>query len=174
LTIHIRVPAAQSPQELGRSGDSRILGITLRSLALEAPKLQESACLPPSCLRWMAEQNPYIPGQVGQYQGAKLVSDGRAGFLTGGPFLSMQPGKYRLRVFGTAQEVTGAWADIVDKQMEKTILQPTAFSPSAKAAETLMDQEVSIDSEVNNLEVRIFSGAQSDLQLKGYELIPVK
>jgi hypothetical protein len=174
LTVRILVPAAQSPQELGRSSDARKLGIALRSLELEAPKLHAFACLPPSCLRWMAAQNPYISRQVGQYQDASFVSDGHAGFLTAGPFLRMQSGKYRLRIFGTGQEVAGAWADIVDNQIEKTILGPTAFSPSTKAAETLMDREVSIDSEVNNLGVRIFAGAQSDLQLKGYELIPVK
>lgn len=116
----------------------------------------------------------FMPRQVGQMTNEGLKSDGRAGFLSFGPYSPMKAGEYRLVVKGSASAVDSAWVDVVS---QKGTVQHAKF-PLAVTTEgvsgVLADGLVRLEAPVDDLEVRVYVGAQDRVQLEGYELTPVE
>ncbi|SHJ01087.1 hypothetical protein [Desulfofundulus thermosubterraneus] len=112
--------------------------------------------------------------QVGILKEGRLVSDGRAGFLLFGPYSPVKAGEYRLVVKGSASAVDSAWVDVVS---QKGTVQHAKF-PLAVTTEgisgVLADGLVRLEAPVDDLEVRVYVGAQDRVQLEGYELTPVE
>lgn len=122
-------------------------------------------CMPPECLR-MTAGDPRIGNQVGGLERNMLRSDGRAGFLMFGPYQSMSPGKYELRVYGDTENLSGGRIDVVDST--HVLLAPTPLN--RPAAGILFSGDVDFREPVERLEVRIFTDAGDRVAVRRYEL----
>lgn len=124
-------------------------------------------CTPPECLK-TSGFDPNTPHQVGKLEGRALVSDGRPGFLLYGPYVAMQAGKYRLKVYGQAERADSAWVDVVS---DKGKTQHAKF-PIAQGSGTLAQGEVELQAQVSDLEVRVYVDPNAKVKLEGYEFKP--
>lgn len=112
-----------------------------------------------------------MPSQVGRFDNGVLVTTGNAGFLVYGPYVPVNAGEYRLVVNGAASSVASAWVDVASGSIQhaKFPLSETQESETGVLASGL----VVLDNSVSDLEVRVFVGAEDEVRLEGYELVPV-
>ncbi|WP_442498293.1 ArnT family glycosyltransferase [Methylobacter sp. sgz302048] len=157
----LSVPDAISPKDLQGSNDPRILGVALSEITLDGELSVNGAEL----LR--------LPKTVGRIEGSAIISDGREGFLAFGPYQSAAVGKYKLILRGKSGKLDSAFVDIVSSQGTvqhgKFILQPTVHDGGV-----LAEGQVQLDAPVEDIEIRVYVGAEDDVTLEGYELMPVE
>ena len=84
-----------------------------RLALLEASEstIRKKFCLPPNCLK----RGGFVsstPSLVGTVQEGRLKSNGKAGFLHFGPYVSMEAGHYKLLVRGKGNMTSSAWVDV--------------------------------------------------------------
>jgi hypothetical protein len=167
--VSIEVPEATSPKDLGESQDSRILGVALHSIELMHQEKNASS----EGLRRQEFTEDTLLTQVGSVENGAVVTTGQAGFLIYGPYEPVEAGKYRLVLKGAGSSLASAWADVVSG---KGTVQHAKFPLSQseeKNADILLSEQLTIESPVEDLEVRIHVGDKDDLRLTGYELKPV-
>lgn len=131
-------------------------------------------CLP----SWSVRSDKFYPEkvltQVGIVEDGALLTTGTKGFLHFGPYKSLQGGEYRIVVNGTAAMVRSAWVDVVSK---KGTVQHDKFSLSSATGGkpgVLLDDRIKLDVPVDDIEIRVFVGAEDDVRLAGYEVVPVQ
>jgi hypothetical protein len=134
--------------------------------------IKKTLCIPPKCLK-RTEFDSSTLSRVGRYQDGLLLSNGNSGFIHFGPYVSMDGGRYRLLVRGTAKATSSAWVDVVS---DKGTFQHGKFAltQTAHGIGILANGEIQLDSPVNDIEVRVYVGAEDQITLEGYELVPVE
>lgn len=132
----------------------------------------KTACLPPICLKQQSFTESKF-SQVGKIKNAELVSDGRIGFLIFGPYEPMKAGSYSLVVRGKGNLTETAWVDVVSKEKEG-LVEHAKFSLLSSIYNNegfLFKGNVTLNSSVEYIEVRIFVGERDIIHLNSYELI---
>ncbi len=112
--------------------------------------------------------------QVGRVEKNVMFTTSQAGFLAYGPYQPLNAERYRLTVKGEASAIKDAWVDVVS---HKGTIQHAKFPLSIAGngpTGVLATGEVSLDSSVDDIEVRVHVGASDVVRLNGYELIVVK
>jgi hypothetical protein len=134
--------------------------------------IKKTLCIPPKCLKRVGFA-PSTLSRVGKYQDGLLLSNGNSGFIHFGPYVSMGAGRYRLLVRGAAEATSSAWVDVVS---DKGTVQHGKFAltQTAPGIGVLADEEIQLDSPVGDIEVRVYVGAEDQIKLEGYELVPVE
>jgi hypothetical protein len=134
-------------------------------------KIAKANCLPPDCLK-RSNFNTTTPSLVGIVKDAKLYSDGRAGFMLFGPYVPMNAGQYTFQVFGSGNLPSSVWVDVVSS---KGTVQHGKFALSQETQQghTLLKGKIKIEKEAEDVEVRVYVGADDELILSGYELVPI-
>ncbi len=113
-----------------------------------------------------------LPKQVGVVQTGELISTGQAGLLAYGPYLPLVAGDYHLIVHGTASKAATAWVDMVGNKGTIEYLRiPISTVPEGSPG-VIAEGWIRIAVPVNDIEVRIYVGANDVVRISGYELIP--
>lgn len=131
-------------------------------------------------LSWQASNRYWFPAndlrlkhQVGTFDRQQLVTDGRSGFLVFGPYASVPAGSYRLHVFGQWCGTTGtaAWLDVVTghggHQAAHVELLPGAQPLDGRLA----DVGFELETDAQDLEIRLWVPAEAQLVIHGFELL---
>jgi len=114
-----------------------------------------------------------LPSKVGKFRDGSLVSTGREGFLVSGPpYVHMNAGEYSLVIRGATTSISSAWVDVASGG-GKVQYAKFALTPTAGETGVLASGRVSLNKKVGDLEVRVYVGADDDVRLDGYELVPV-
>jgi hypothetical protein len=109
-----------------------------------------------------------LPSQVGLIADGVKKSNGSPGFLAFGPYASLDAGSYRLDVFGSSGAIAGAFADVTSSGGHKVYAK---FNLQPGAGEVLLrDGKFSIPKDAYDVEVRVWVGEGTRLDLKGYRL----
>jgi hypothetical protein len=132
-------------------------------------RIAKGMCLAPLCIE-AKELSPDTPHQVGRYENGALHSDGRAGFLLFGPYVSLQAGKYHLAVKGSVKSSDGAWADVVS-QHGQVVHGRFPVLEKEDGSGMLLDTEITIDNHADDVEVRLFVNEGSLLHVSAYKLL---
>lgn len=128
-------------------------------------------CLSGECIR-NRQIGSAASSQVGLLKNGQLVTTGKVGYLHFGPYLPLKGGDYILNIHGTAMVVNEAWADVVSQKGQ--FLHGKFKIPASGSADgnLLANQPVHIAESVEDVEIRIKVGADDQLILSGYELLP--
>jgi hypothetical protein len=136
---------------------------------LEIPEICES----PVCLQWVASSGRKIFTQVGRQTETFITTNHQKGYLLHGPYRPMAAGSYRLRLHGVASNSAGVWVDVVADSGRTVFSRFELLEPSGKDG-LLLENDVILERDVADLEVRIFVEAESELRITSYELTPVQ
>ena len=111
---------------------------------------------------------------AGVREGAVIKANGKAGFLVYGPYISLEPGEYRLvgkgELYGQAK-VLGTIEVAAD--LGKRILAVKSIVAGQNATGDIVSLDFKIEKPVNNVEFRINILAQTSGYFKAYELTQV-
>lgn len=134
--------------------------------------VRKHLCMLPDCLRQVGFVSS-TPSLVGTVQKGKLASSGKAGILHFGPYVPMKAGHYKLLVHGKSDITSSAWVDVVSGRGKieygKFTLHPTLHDGGL-----LAEGQIQLDAPVEDIEIRMYVGAEDDVTLEGYELVPVE
>lgn len=168
--VRISIPDAASPKALEQSSDPRVLGIALRSIQIadKKPDVRMGTVL------HMDGFTREALSQVGSLKDSALVTTGREGFLSFGPYATMGSGKYRLVVKGTAEVIESAWVDVVSGSGAVEHARFELSSSFYDETGVLAAGTVILPEAVDDLEVRIYVGEGDSVRLDGYKLVPVR
>ncbi|MGR8941405.1 MAG: hypothetical protein ACU83P_07425, partial [Gammaproteobacteria bacterium] len=137
----------------------------------ELVPISKENCLPPACLKstYFSSNTPF---EVANVKKGKLYSDGKAGFLLFGPYVPINAGQYVVKVYGRASSAKSAWVDVVSG---KGTIQHGKFAinPKIQDPHILATGWVKIEKKAQDLEVRVYVGAEDEIILEGYELVPI-
>ena len=127
-------------------------------------------------LYWRGNQKP-VGSQVGIHTDSGMQTDGRAGYLMFGPYRQIKSGNYTLRVMGkinaNSEKVV---VDVVGRLGQQTFarFEGLGLPKNSNAADNvLLEEEVTLDEEVDDLEIRIRVDDKADIFIEGYSLLPV-
>lgn len=109
-----------------------------------------------------------LPNLVGVSKFGERVSDGRAGFLAFGPHAPFKKGTYELTVYGSSKPSNGSYIEVVSNG--GNILHARFDIQNTNSKSLLENGLVNISDNVEDIEVRIWSGENDSLILSGYEL----
>lgn len=116
--------------------------------------------------------HPRLHSQVGQKVGRRIWTLGKAGFLLYGPYIGLAAGAYRAAVFGQVNlpdGLGGAWMDVV-AQKGSLQLANTRLSTNVRQPELLGEITFTLNGYTEDVEVRVWVGADSDLQVAGIRI----
>lgn len=144
----------------------------LAKQGLPEATIRKKFCLPPNCLKRRGFTSS-TPSLVGKVQDGQLISSSSAGFLHFGPYVSMEAGHYKLLVRGKGNIRSSAWVDV--RSGRGTIEHGRLALISTTSGDgTLAEGQVILDAPVEDIEIRVYVGAEDDVTLEGYELVPVE
>lgn len=161
MLLNIEVPSAVSPNALEGSHDNRVLGIALKQLSLANISGKGNIDFLEGEI-----SNDYPYTQVGRVHSSHAISNGDTGFLLFGPYRPMGAGTYNFSISGTSSS-EGAWVDIVSN---KATVVHARFSLPESASGRLVSEQVVLEQDVSDLEVRVFVTEQDDVSIEGYTL----
>lgn len=106
---------------------------------------------------WFAG-NPVLGSQVGRLSGGLLRSNGEAGFLVFGPYAELQVGRYLLQIHGRADagRHDESWYDVVASRGQRRIAESASLDGVTQGL--LAEQEIVLNSPVDDVEIRIWVG----------------
>lgn len=109
--------------------------------------------------------------QTGEIVGNRLRTNHKPGFLFFGPYAEFLPGRYRLSLRGDFPEAKGARLDVAStKQATKYLdLDLDAFLAEGGNPEEI---EFTVSDPVDDMEVRLLVGPDTDIAVKSYEIMP--
>jgi hypothetical protein len=116
--------------------------------------------------------DPSLCTIVGTKTGQELHTTGREGYLLFGPFLTLDIGTYRCRLFGNYRGKGSAEYDLVCNE-GKTILAKGKLAHEPHWGE-LLSIEFEVSEEVRRFEVRIVVNAGAHICLSRLEIIPTR
>ena len=106
-----------------------------------------------------------------------MQTDGRAGYLMFGPYRQIKSGNYTLRLTGkinaNSEKVV---VDVVGRRGQQTFARFVGLGlpeNSNAADDVLLEEKVTLDEAVDDLEVRILVDDKADIFIEGYSLLPV-
>ncbi|MFM0044179.1 Wzt carbohydrate-binding domain-containing protein [Paraburkholderia sediminicola] len=111
---------------------------------------------------------------VGERTGHDIGCTGQAGYLIFGPYIALNPGHYRLAIFGALGEggIAGAHMDVAIDKGERVIAEcPLDNSSDEGSFATL---PISLDVPCSDLEIRVWVNADTDLRISMIEITPVR
>lgn len=147
-----------SPQSAIRSG----------SLSLAEVSKLARLDIQPDTLLFTGEEFKKLPRQVGVLDGDAIVDDGRTGFAIFGPYAPLRVGTYKLEVYGTYAGTSGeSYVDVVADKGAKQLFRAALTKSNA---DRLISDNVRINADYSDIEVRIFVSKQDALRLKGYKM----
>ena len=135
------------------------------------PIVLKDLCIAPVCLK----QQEFLAkpfSNIGVFTNGKIAADGRRGFLHFGPYRPMNAGRYRLVLYGFGTATESAWADVVSKKGTLRHGQFPLGSIPKDDEGVLVEGLVTLESPVEDLEIRVFVGEQDAITLVGYQLTP--
>lgn len=107
-----------------------------------------------------------LPTVIGTYKNGSVISTGKRGFLLFGPYMPLKNGNYTLKVEGS-NSTSEDYIDIIDNSLGKTIYKSNInFDKNG-----YFYQEITINEDLINMEVRIFSSGVKSLEIKGYSIV---
>jgi glycosyltransferase involved in cell wall biosynthesis len=116
-----------------------------------------------------------IQHQVGARERAAWRSDGRAGFLSYGPYAHLPAGRYELQVQVEQLEQAGsAWFDVVVDQGRTRLLHMPVVHPSPEGSgpgDAPLRATLQLDADADDLELRLWVDDAASLRLHGFELV---
>ena len=117
--------------------------------------------------------DPRLGSQVGRPQGHDIHTTGKTGFLVSGPFMALDPGRYRFALRGQARHWTGKEAvEIVCNKGTTPILRRVLNKVATSQWELTLEHVMNC--RVEDLEVRFSVDRATDLTLHGYCIVPVR
>ncbi len=109
--------------------------------------------------------------QVGHLVRGRMVSGQGAGLLLYGPYVPLHAGRFMVGIYGGG--VGAAWMDVCSSRGAKVHVYRD-FVPSHLESETLLVQiELSLDSDVSDLEIRVGVDAETRMWLSRIEICPL-
>jgi len=141
---------------------------TAHAAAVLKEKILNGVCLLPDCLRvnYFGEQTPTGTGSI---INGVLHSTGEQGFMLFGPYQPMNAGKYSFVMYGTVKSASGSWVDVVSEK-GAALHRKWELTDTVNATGALLDTAVELKQSVQDLEVRVYAGTDSQIVVKGYEL----
>lgn len=128
-------------------------------------------CLPSLCIKnSMNESTIYT--QVGDLSENVMRTTGRRGFLFFGPYAPLKQGQYQMTVIGQADNIGGAWLDIVADKGKIKIFRTTDFK-IIEDGQVILSAIVDISEDVSDIEIRLYVTDTSELLVKSYTLLPI-
>lgn len=130
--------------------------------------------------RWMPDGgNRYfgsdarLGSQVGKKNGLDVLTTGVEGCLLHGPYLSLLPGRYQVRLHGQVNHLgtPPAYVDIA-AQKGTEILSSYVLVVKAANMDILLETELYLEKAVTDFEVRVWVDADSDLSISKLEILP--
>ncbi|MBV2206365.1 MAG: hypothetical protein KUL87_13155, partial [Pseudomonas sp.] len=134
-------------------------------LVLEQGASQPATVTDPGHWRYHGAALASLNSLVGYRDTEGARSLGEEGFLLYGPYREAPAGRYRLQVFGTAQQARTAWVDVAARVGSVRYAQ-FALRPRG---DVLVDEVVHLPRSERDLEVRVYVGAGDVLRVTGYE-----
>ncbi|WAK02062.1 hypothetical protein [Methylobacter sp. YRD-M1] len=114
-----------------------------------------------------------LPRTVGRIENIGIVSDRRSGYLVYGPYQPVAAGKYKLILRGKSEKSDSALVDVVSSK-GTSLHEAFALKPTTHDSGVLAEGQIQLDAPVEDIEIRVYVGAEDDVTLEGYELVPVE
>lgn len=113
--------------------------------------------------------------QVGGFDRGDRICDGRAGFLTYGPYVAAEAGRYRLRMLGGWDDDEGGVArlEVIAGQGALHAADLPIEAGTMAAEGVVVEHEFELPLDVPDLELRLFVQAGHCLRLRGFELVRI-
>ncbi|WEN14949.1 glycosyltransferase family 1 protein [Rhodanobacter sp. AS-Z3] len=109
--------------------------------------------------------------QIGQLTRGHMATRGDAGLLIYGPYVPLHAGHYLINIYGKGNG-ENAWMDVCSSLGAKVHAHQD-FSPCSADAEILLVQtELTLSSDVSDLEIRVGVGAGTNLMVREIEIRP--
>jgi hypothetical protein len=130
-------------------------------------------CIPPYCLQYQNKKP--IQSQIGIHTKSGILTSGKTGYLIYGPYQPMNAGEYILKVTGQLTSRGDKLAvDVIWHKAGKTYARFTNFNHSKSLPnDVLLEEKVTLDEDVDALEIRIFVDNKTVLAVYGYRLTPI-
>lgn len=122
-----------------------------------------------SCLAYSAKELESWT-QVGVSDSRGLVTTSRSGYLFFGPYVSLSPGDYELRVDGAAASYEGAKVDISSHKGSVTHAEGVVAPVNGELARI----RFTLHERVDDIEVRLLVRGSDELAVSGYVLEPME
>lgn len=119
---------------------------------------------------WIAGRHG-LSSQVGQWHAGAFSSTGNPGFLVFGPYATVKQGRYRLRILGEVPNggsTEQAWYDVTSGQGQRSILERAPLLREKTGL--LAERELTLDSAVDDLEIRLWVGTDEALEFQAFRL----
>jgi hypothetical protein len=109
--------------------------------------------------------------QVGMVDADAIIADGRAGFLTYGPYLSLPAGEYQLGVLGELIDEAGfgAYVDVAINKGSDVLLKMDL----ATSGQLLCTQSFLLNATCADLEIRVWVAEQTRLKIRELKLTSI-
>lgn len=174
LTREVRVPFELEEQIMDLEIRMRISDIDQVSIdGYEIVSTEDTSLPRLPALQIFGPSLNVLPRTAGRIKNNAIVTNGRPGYLAFGPYKSIATGKYKFVLRGKSRKSDLAWIDIVSSQGTvqhgKFTLQPTIHDSGV-----LAEGRIQLDAPVEDIEIRVYVGAEDDVTLEGYELVPVE
>lgn len=109
-----------------------------------------------------------VHSSIDQSKNAYLTTAGKEGYLHFGPYLTLEPGIYRVIMLGTCKRASNAWIDIVSEG--GAAVHKTAHIADAVASlenHVLFDYNIALDTQTSDVEVRCWVDSGAALRVDG-------
>jgi hypothetical protein len=127
----------------------------------------------PSTIRRFWGSDPRLQTQVGRRVGRDTVSTGLAGCLTHGPYITLDPGTYRILVNGTLGDgdKVGATMDVAVEKAARILARTPVHKPEADG--TIASLQICLAETATDLEIRIFVDNGAEVTISSLEIQPI-
>lgn len=141
-------------------------------------QLVEAVCREDWIHRWMPGSgrrfgafDPRFQTQVGRLARGRMVTDAAAGLLLYGPYVPLNAGRHTVSIYGGGTAT--AWVDVCSS-LGARVHAYRDFAPQNADDDTLLVQvELTLHSDVSDLEVRVGVDADADMWLCRVEINPI-
>jgi glycosyltransferase involved in cell wall biosynthesis len=127
---------------------------------------------PPRSYRFNGSSSQ-LHSEVGSVQGKILATTNQAGYLIFGPYISLTPGNYLVKIKGSSKEngLVGAYIDVGYNEATVVLGESILNEPDEHGNFVMLP--ISLDSPCSDLEIRVRVNDQSDLKIYMIEIAPV-
>ncbi|WP_157971504.1 glycosyltransferase, partial [Dyella sp. C9] len=121
---------------------------------------------------WFPSSDPRMQTQCGVYKRGQVHASGNPGMLIYGPYAKVPDGTYRLRAYGAMDRPDPeSWLDVASEGGTRTLFRGELVCTPDGEGKVLLDGIMTLPRPVKDLEIRVWSSGQSQLELIGFELV---
>ncbi len=124
-----------------------------------------------TALHYNGELFSSLLSSTGSLVGLSRITNNKAGLLFYGPYIPLAHGVYKLKVYGFAENTSGAFVDITSKL--GSVVHGKFPLKSSVETGVLVTGSVEIPSNITDLEIRLHVSEKDKLVVTGYDLLPV-